>query len=152
MTRRRKAAAIAAFALCIAALGAWWVVQSRAAQTADDAAWSRWESKAPTAYSFDYSSCSGMCVGCQLHVTVNHGKATDAIARDGLCPTSARRAPTIEDIFAMEQRDRSLETTDSFEIRYDPTWGFPVSVSTRCPVGWADCGSIYTITNFRVQP
>jgi hypothetical protein len=153
MTQRRRAAVIVAVALVIALLGALWVARnSRTPQTADDAASALWASKEPPAYSFDYSHCGGMCALCWVHVTVHHGKVTDAFGRGDNCSTSARGAPTIEDVFAMERRDRSSETTASFEIRYDSTWGFPASVRIQCPVGWADCGSSYSIANFQAQP
>jgi hypothetical protein len=61
-------------------------------------------------------------------------------------------APTIEDVFAMGQRDRSDARTSSVVIRYDPTWGFPASVSIRCPDGWMDCGTSYSVTGFPRRP
>jgi hypothetical protein len=129
------------------ALGAWWLhSDSRAADRAHEHALALWESKEPTAYSFEYSRCGGMCAGCLLQVTVQNGKVIDAVGVEGQC--GSRQAPTIEGIFAMEKADRAASTTDSFTIRYDPTWGFPVSVDIRCPRGWSDCGSGYHVRDF----
>jgi hypothetical protein len=61
-------------------------------------------------------------------------------------------APTIEDVFAMGERDRSDARTSSVVIRYDPTWGSPASVSIRCPDGWMDCGTGYRVAHFRAGP
>ena len=134
-------------------LGALWAFSDSDAERAHDDAWALWASKEPTAYSFDYSYCGGMCSRCWLRVSVTNGGVTDAVGRGGTCSMpDARSAPTTECIFAMVAADRSAEITDSAEVTYDPTWGFPASVSIRCPDGWADCGSRYEVTNFRVQP
>jgi hypothetical protein len=152
MTRRRAVVSVGV-ALCLALLGALWVTSdSWAAQRAHRAAWAKWQSKEPPAYSFDYAYCGGMCANCLLHVSVEHGKVVDAVTREGQCSTSEDNAPTVDDVFAMEKGDRSSGRTASFEIRYDPTWGFPASVSIRCPDGWMDCGKGYSITHFLAAP
>ena len=143
--------AISAVALGLVIFGALWFFS--AAERAHDDARALWESKEPTAYSFDYSYCSGMCFGCRLRVTVKNGEVIAAVGRDGSGPPfDCPGAPTIEDIFAMEKDDRSAGTTDSFEIDYDPSWGFPAYVDIRCPDGWFDCGTTYEVTNFRAHP
>ena len=124
---------------------------SYAADRAHDRASARWESKEPAAYSFDYDYCSGMCMGCLLRVTVRNGEVTEAVASKGECSTfDTQAAPTIEDIFAMEESDRAAPSTDSFEIEYDPNWGYPASVEIRCPYGTPDCGTGYHVTDFEV--
>ncbi len=145
-------AAIVAVALGVAVLGALWLRSpGQVAHRAQDDASALWESKEPAAYSFDYSYCSGMCAGCRLEVTVRNGEVAGVVERDGQCSAvDLQNAPTIEDIFAMEERDRSDSTTDSFEIHHDPDWGFPSSVSIRCPEGTMDCGIGYQVTGFEV--
>ena len=118
----------------------------------DRAAQRLWESKEPAAYSFDYAHCSGMCRLCPLHVSVRHGEVTDAVSRVPDCEYAEERAPTIEGVFALESADRHGPHTESCEIAYDRVWGFPASVDIRCPDGWSDCGSGYSVTHFRVEP
>jgi hypothetical protein len=146
-----------AVVLCLGALGVvgarvWAGSDARTADERDDAARARWESREPTAYSFDYTSCGGMCAYCLVHVTVDRGRVTSARGREGQCPPVIDAAPTVEDVFAMEERDRAAETTASYVIRYDPTWGFPASVTIRCPDGWMDCGTGYRVAHFRAGP
>ena len=146
-------AVVTAVALGMAVLGAmWFFSDSRAGARAHDDALALWESKEPRAYSFDYRSCSGMCDSCWLHVTVKNGEVTGVVARESRCSSHAQHAPSIEDIFAIEKWQRSAEWTDSFEIDYDPVWGFPALVVIRCPYGTADCGSSYEVTHFRARP
>jgi hypothetical protein len=93
-----------------------------------------------------------MCASCPLRVTVENGEVVAVMGRGGQCSVPDHRsAPTIEDVFAMEEADRSAETTDSFEVHYDPLWGFPASVSIRCPYGTSDCGTSYDVTDFQPQ-
>ena len=134
--------------------GLWFFSDTRAAGKAHDDALSLWESQEPTAYSFDYGYCSGMCAGCLVHVTVRSGEVTDAVGTDpaGCALPSSQDPPTIEEVFAMEKSGRSAATTDSFKIDYDPTWGFPASVSLDCAEGASDCGTGYVVTHFRAEP
>jgi hypothetical protein len=124
------------------------------AEKAHDDALARWKSKEPTAYSFDFSHCSGLCQGCTTRVTVKAGKVISAVGTGprGCSDFDANDAPTIEDVFDLEKSGRSNDEFDSVEIQYDPTWGFPASVSLRCPEGTADCGTGFSVTNFRVEP
>ena len=134
--------------------GAWFVSDAREAERAHDDAMALWNSKEPTAYSFEYGYCSGMCMSCRARVTVENGKVTDTAAVDPApCSISGLPdAPTIEEVFALEESGRSDGMTDSFEIVYDPTWGFPASVSIRCPEGTGDCGTGFGVSDFRVEP
>lgn len=146
----KTVAVISAIAVGTAVLGTmWFFSDSHQAARAHDDALARWEARQPAAYSFDYSYCSGMCDSCPLHVTVKNHQVTSALPRRDRC--SSPDAPTIEVIFAMEKSDRASESTDSFEIRYDPYWGFPAMVEMRCPEGTSDCGVGYQVTNFRRQ-
>jgi hypothetical protein len=145
-------------AVCVLAVGAlvlgavWFFSDGRAAGLAHDAAQGLWESKEPTAYSFEFAYCSGLCARCDLRITVRDGEVSDVASTTPDCAGTPQDAPTIDDVLAMESEDRRAETTDSFEIIYDPVWGFPASVDIRCPYGWADCGTGYTVTDFRVEP
>jgi hypothetical protein len=138
------------FAVALAAV-AWFVWHPAAGDREHDRALARWESRAPAAYSFDWSYCGGMCALCRVRVTVEDGHVTGAVGVEGQCSYELDRAPTIDDVFAMEKADRSAANTDSFEIRYDPTWGFPATVTIRCPPGWMDCGTGYSVTNFQAR-
>jgi len=96
-----------------------------------------------------------MCMDCRVRVTVEHGEVTHAVAVEAArCSTSSllTDAPTIEEVFALEESGRSDGMTDSYEIDYDPTWGFPASVELRCPEGTDDCGTGFGVTEFRVEP
>jgi hypothetical protein len=150
--RRTVAGSIgAAVVLALAlVLGGLWF--SSAGKAHDDAL-SLWESKEPAAYSFDFSYCGGMCDYCPTRVTVERGEvvAVEPAEPGGCAGYDRHDAPTIEDVFAMEEEGREDEMTDSFEIRYDPTWGFPASVSLSCPEGTADCGTGFGVTNFRAE-
>jgi hypothetical protein len=153
VTRSRRRALIgAASALGIALLGElWFFSDGQTANRAHDDAVSLWESTEPAAYSFEFTYCGGMCMRCPTLITVEAGEVTEAASVDGECSDyDVRSAPTIEDVFAMEEHHRAAPTTDSFDIRYDPTWGFPAAVDIRCPYGWSDCGSGYEVTAFRV--
>ena len=108
-----------------------------------------WESREPAAYSFVYQACSGMCgPPCAARITVTRGEVTDLEGAGECHELDLDSAPTIDAMFEMEKRDRAAEMTDSFEIRYDPTWGFPAYVVLRCPPGWSDCGTSYEVTDF----
>ncbi|GAA4700679.1 DUF6174 domain-containing protein [Nocardioides conyzicola] len=120
-----------------------------AAARAHGSAQRLWESREPTTYSFDYTACSGMCEPCHAHITVTDGEVTSVAGGGGCRGLDRDSAPTIDTIFEMEERDRSAEMTDSFEIRYDPTWGFPASVVLHCPPETSDCGTSYEVTGFR---
>ena len=156
MTLHRRSAlpitSIGIVALVIAVLGALWLSsEGRAAARAHDDARALWSSKEPTTYSFDYGYCSGMCVDCTFRITVEHGKVTDVVPRQPGCELGRRSAPTVETVFDLEKDDRSAAMTDSFKIRYDRTWGFPRSVSIRCPPDTSDCGKGYGISDFRAS-
>lgn len=153
MTWRRRALLAVAAALCLALVGAWWWrSDGQVARRAHDAALDRWESTQPTAYSFDYAYCGGMCARCLVHVTVRDGEVADVATREGECTVSRDYAPTIEEVFATEASARSGAHVASSEITYDPTWGFPASVVVRCDDGWSDCGTSLSVTRFHVEP
>lgn len=135
--------------MLLAAVFVWTHLDDWAAARAHGDAQRLWESREPTSYSFDYTACSGMCETCQAHITVTDGEVTDVVGGGGCRDLDVASAPTIDTIFEMEQQDRAAETTDSFEIRYDPTWGFPASVVLRCPPEWSDCGTSYEVTSFQ---
>jgi hypothetical protein len=125
---------------------------SRAEEDARESAWRLWESKQPVAYSFDYRHCSGMCAGCRLRVAVKNGKVTEAVGRGRQCSSfDLETAPTMESIFTIVKRERSAPITDSIEIHYDPTWGFPDTIRVQCSPGTSDCGASYNVSNFRVS-
>jgi hypothetical protein len=119
-----------------------------------DDALARWESKEPTAYSFGFSYCGGFCQGCSTRVTVEAGKVISAVGTgpEGCSDFDADDAPTIEDVFDLEKAGRSNDQFVSSEIHYDPTWGFPASVSLRCPEETDDCGTVFNVKSFRVEP
>ena len=145
----RSQLTVAAVALGAVVLGAlWYFSDSQAENRAHDEALALWESREPTAYSFDFSYCNGFCAGCRLEITVENGSVTDAEGWEGECPVVDGKPPTIEGIFALEKYDRSRDMADSFEIRYDPYWGFPALVEIRCPEGLTDCGIGYEVTDF----
>ena len=154
LTSRRIAlvvGGIATLAVCAGVLGALWLSSdSRADNQARESAWRLWKAKQPDTYSFDYSHCGGMCAGCRLRITVVKGKVTDAVGREGQCSDyHLKSAPTIDSIFAMAERERTAPMTDSMEVHYDPTWGFPASIQVRCPPHTSDCGSSYRVSGFR---
>ena len=137
--------------VCVALLGLWLTSDARAERKALGDARSLWEEQQPRAYEFDYGYCGGMCALCLMHVTVVDGRVADAVGREGQCSSYALdRAPTVEDVFEMVEGDRSAPMTDRIEVHYDPTWGFPASVSVSCPPGTSDCGAGYRITGFHV--
>jgi hypothetical protein len=122
------------------------------ADRAHDRAVERWEAHEPVGYSFDFSRCSGMCSRCVLHVTVEGGRVVRAAGDPGCGSDQVDRAPTIEGVFALEEQDRAGNLADSWEISYDPTWGYPQSVEIRCPDGYSDCGTSSTVTGFEAEP
>ena len=130
----------------------WYFSEGRVAERAHDDAVARWEAHEPSAYAFTYSACSGMCAECTLRVPVRNGEAVDVVRnRNGCAGFGAGAAhPTVEDVFAMEKAARRYESTDSFEIVYNATFGYPESIEINCPYGWSDCGSGYWITDFEV--
>jgi hypothetical protein len=140
--------------LGLLALGSMWFFSAgRAAGQAHDRALERWESKEPASYAFDWTRCDGMSARCLLHVSVTDGRVTSVTTREGDCPAyEVDEAPTIEDVFAMEERDRAGAHVASWEIEYDRTWGFPASVRIRCPDGYMDCGIGYAVTDFAPHP
>ena len=107
----------------------------------------RWEAKEPAAYSFEYHYCSGMCASCDIRVTVENGTITNAVWKGPCSEQDIDRAPTVENVFDMAAGDRFAP---DFEVRYDPVWGFPASVSTRCGGQSIDCGTGYGVSDFRV--
>lgn len=137
-----------AAALALAPL--WYFSDGQTANRAHDAAVELWESKEPASYSFTWQYCSGMCAPCEVRVTVANGEVTTARGRPPGCVGGHDRGPTIEDVFRMEERHRSEELTDSFDIDYDRVYGFPAMVDIRCPEGWSDCGTGYSVTDFEV--
>lgn len=148
-----RVVATAGVVLGLMLFGVLWVFPHFWGADADhDDALALWESKEPAAYSFTFAHCSGMCASCPIQVTVRDGEVTEATTTGRGCSTGTDAGPTIEDVFAMEEADRDAATTDSFEITYDPTWGFPASVVIRCPDGWSDCGTGYEVNNFRARP
>jgi anaerobic selenocysteine-containing dehydrogenase len=156
MDRRRPTLlAAAAVVSLVVSLGAWWwFSEAQASARAHEGALALWESQEPEAYSFEFTSCSGMCAReCPDRITVTGGEVTDVTpTRPGCTPASHDEAPTIEDVFALEEWSRSLESTDSFDIDYDRAWGFPSAGNFTCPDGWADCGSGFAVTAFHVEP
>ena len=127
----------------------WWLVSAGGRH---DHALALWKSKEPKAYSFEFSYCSGMCEACTVRVTVQGGQVVNAVGTDPAgCSIRPDEVPTIEGVFKIEKDSRSSESTDSFTIRYDPTWGFPASGEFQCPEGWMDCGSGFRVTHFRVE-
>jgi hypothetical protein len=130
----------------------WLTADTRAADDAHDKALALWHSKEPPSYSFDYSYCSGMCMGCHLRITVEHGAVRWAHIRLGQCLTRAlQHAPTIDDLFTWEERMRSAPGAGKATVLYDPTWGFPASVDVGCDPAAADCGVGFDVTNFDLK-
>jgi hypothetical protein len=120
----------------------------RAAARAHGAGLERWAEREPTAYAFDYSSCSGMCAGCTMHVTVRDGEVVDTDRGRG-CGRSDAAGPSIEDLFRSAEDARpSLFGGDQVVISYDPAWGFPSSVVVTCGDHSADCGSSWSVSHF----
>jgi hypothetical protein len=146
MRSGRAQLAAAAAVLAVLMLAAWWYFSDgQQADRAHDAAVAKWESRKPSSYSFDFSYCDGFCAGCRAEITVRDGVARPNVWQ-GDCLSVDGRPPKIENIFALEERDRADDFGD-FEIRYDPYWGFPALVSFTCE-DQTDCGRSYEITDF----
>lgn len=146
----RKASIVAvSVAVALVAVGVVWThVDDWGAARAHGNALRLWESHEPTTYSFEYRACAGMCEPCRAWITVTRGEVTDVVGGSGCRDLDRDSAPTIDTIFELEKRDRSAEMTDSFEIRYDPDWGYPAYVVLRCAPEWSDCGTSYEVRNF----
>lgn len=93
-----------------------------------------------------------MCADCPIHVGVTDGEVTAVENRGGkeCTATGTEGAPTLEAVFAEEEQLRSSGTFESFTVSYDPVWGFPASGSFRCPDGYSDCGSGFSVSSFEV--
>jgi nitrogen fixation-related uncharacterized protein len=150
MTRLRAILlALLGVTVAVSLVALWWSSDSQQADRAQDRARSLWESQEPAAYSFVYGECSGMCAGCRLRITVEHGQVTSAADTSGRCSGyGVDDVPTIEGVFtAVEWSRKNLG--GRAEISYDPTWGFPASAQISCPPGASDCGSSYEVTDFQ---
>ena len=129
-----------------------WLSPGAAARRALDDARDVWEAHEPTAYSFVYSKCLGMCLECPQLITVRDGVVTDAAAwgQEGCGQPDVHHAPTVEDVFAVaeERRPGLLPEDITTTIRYDRDWGFPVSIHLECPDGYLDCGGGWSVSRF----
>ncbi len=145
---------VVTLALCVLGIGVLWIFFSEGgvARRAHREAVSQWERREPAAYSFDFTSCNGMCASCPLHISVADGDVTgvESLGGNRCSAPEPDAAPTIEDVFALEEGWRTARTTVSFEIRYDEAWGFPATGSFFCPDGYSDCGSGFGVSNFTV--
>jgi hypothetical protein len=139
-----------ALAVCVVGLGIlWYFSDGQVAGRAHDEALARWESKEPAAYSFTYRYCGGMCADCPIQVTVRDGVVAEVTRGSDSC-WGEPEGLTVEDLFDLESRARSGWFGDASTADYDPTWGFPSSISKTCAEGTSDCGGGWSISDFKV--
>nr|WP_101525544.1 DUF6174 domain-containing protein [Nocardioides houyundeii] len=154
-SRRTTTALVATTAVGVATAVLWVAWPDWSAGRAHDEALALWESKEPRSYSFHVSSCSGMCWSCPVRIAVTDGVVTGVNhlgdEQCGQGSADLEKVPTMEDIFARAERGRSEDWVDSYEIEYDPVWGFPASIELKCPYGTPDCGSGIEVYSLRVQ-
>lgn len=112
-----------------------------------DEARERWRENRPASYSFTYEACSGMCVGCELRITVRNGQVAATRGRDGDCGTV-----TIEGLFDHAAYLLDGAGYESVTVRYDATYGYPSWGEGSCDEGVTDCGEHFAVTGFQEAP
>ena len=148
MARSRRSRPVVLLALVAVVVSGAWFVRGLSAERRDARA--RWEEREPTAYSFTYGYCGGMCASCPERITVRDGRVVDAVAQEPDCgdPDPAH-ALTIEDLFEIAE-DHQPRPFGRTSVSYDDRWGFPSAISFTCGEGVTDCGGGWSVRDFTV--
>nr|WP_300049545.1 DUF6174 domain-containing protein [uncultured Nocardioides sp.] len=120
------------------------------AKRAYDEAHALWEAHEPSAYSFDYHDCGGMCGECRVHVTVRNDAVVKVTTRPRSCGDyTTATAPTIDGMFAIAaQHHETMGIDDVVDVTYDSLLGYPHAISVICGFEASDCGSGWSVSNF----
>jgi hypothetical protein len=137
-------------ALCLMTVGG--CFETTAPDHGIGAARTRWAANGTPSYDITVSrSCECTAeMAAPVIVSVRNGSVqsrTYVASGAAVSPTFADLFPTVEGLFsiiddAIEQRAAMLS------VRYDPTYGYPVSISIDFNAVGADDEIVYTITNF----
>jgi hypothetical protein len=147
--RRSHVPVLVALAAVVAA-AVWWV---RGAAAERREAQERWDAREPTAYSYTYGYCGGMCASCPVQVTVRDGKVTDTAVDEHQCGApDPGHTTTIEDLFAIadDREPWPWPFPSRTTISYDERWGFPASIHFTCGPDTTDCGGGWSVSDFTV--